>query len=478
MRKVNKYIASTYFVLGTLDLILLFTPINSGGLAFLAPIILYLGMSIGFISVRQKKFEKTTAYILIFSMFLVGLCTSNNIWACTMLIIYSLCVSALYFRKTLIIYSGSAITVATIIIQLLFHIYDYYTFLVIVIFIISTVLLMFFLAKCAENLMQSIIEKEAKSTSILTKLEKTMGIIKASSEVLNNDIVNFSSNLQSVKKASSDMKTSVQEVTKGVTEQAVSISQINQMMNDADKKIMETFEISEQMSDVSNKTINIVLNGYEKIKQMDKQMGIINSAETDSLKTVEKLQTNIEEVNKFLAGISQIAKQTNLLALNASIEAARAGESGKGFAVVADEVKKLAEQSAEIVKQINAITGQINEDTKNVFEKVQNGNIATQEGKEISRIINESFNNIQLSFNEIDKYIENELGMIKNTTSIFSKIGQESESIAGTAEQHSASMEEMLATVENENTCIENIYSFIQGLQSSAENLNNIVKNN
>lgn len=65
---------------------------------------------------------------------------------------------------------------------------------------------------------------------------------------------------------------------------------------------------------------------------------IFNASEL-SYNKILKLKENIENINGFLVGISDIASQTNLLALNASIEAARAGEAGKGFAVVAEEVR-------------------------------------------------------------------------------------------------------------------------------------------
>ncbi|MBC8062991.1 MAG: hypothetical protein H7Y18_20360 [Clostridiaceae bacterium] len=68
---------------------------------------------------------------------------------------------------------------------------------------------------------------------------------------------------------------------------------------------------------------------------------------------------NIDEVNKFLTGITQIAKQTNLVALNAAIEAAKSGETGKNIPLVADEVHKLAEQASNTVKQIEYIMNEI-----------------------------------------------------------------------------------------------------------------------
>src|SRR5699024_12335561 len=71
-----------------------------------------------------------------------------------------------------------------------------------------------------------------------------------------------------------------------------------------------------------------------------------------SLKDVERLKTNAEQVETIIAMVGDIEEQTNLLALNAYIEAERAGEHGKGYAVVADEISKLADESATSVHQI------------------------------------------------------------------------------------------------------------------------------
>jgi len=112
--------------------------------------------------------------------------------------------------------------------------------------------------------------------------------------------------------------------------------------------------------------------------------------------------------------------------------------------------------------------------TQNVVNKVKDGNTATKEGAVLVSEVNESFNKIQLSFNDIDSNIVNELKMIENTSSIFSKIQVESESIASISEEQSAATEEMLATMEEQSASINLIYSSMQEIKKSSEKLQSI----
>jgi len=48
----------------------------------------------------------------------------------------------------------------------------------------------------------------------------------------------------------------------------------------------------------------------EKINHMDTQIDIISYTVTESLSNVEELNRNVDEINNFLSGITQIAEQT------------------------------------------------------------------------------------------------------------------------------------------------------------------------
>lgn len=100
-------------------------------------------------------------------------------------------------------------------------------------------------------------------------------------------------------------------------------------------------EMSASISDVSNQALrstDISSRGQDAARQ--------------TLEMLDQLKRSIEEINKVINIIQDIAAQTNTLAINAAIEAAHAGESGKGFVVVASKVKALSIESARTTSRV------------------------------------------------------------------------------------------------------------------------------
>ena len=113
--------------------------------------------------------------------------------------------------------------------------------------------------------------------------------------------------------------------------------------------------------------------------------------------------------------------------------------------------------------------------TQKVVDKVKDGTVATNEGAILITDVTEGFKKIQSSFKDIDTNIADELKMIENTSSIFSKIHVETESIASISEEQSAATEEMLATMDEQSASINLIYSSMQEIKKASENLQSIV---
>ena len=80
--------------------------------------------------------------------------------------------------------------------------------------------------------------------------------------------------------------------------------------------------------------------------------------------SVDHLSTSIDDIERVVQMIAQIASRTSMLALNATIEAARAGAAGAGFRVVANEVKTLSHQTQVATDEIVASVARIRERAK------------------------------------------------------------------------------------------------------------------
>lgn len=172
------------------------------------------------------------------------------------------------------------------------------------------------LLKQQSNTKRTVLLNMNSTLANITKLNKLKAIISNINHqnIMTNKIYNFSEDLSS------------------------SISDIERLVIDVEKKVIEGQEISSEGHLKIQNTINSVRQSCEQVYDFKNQMF--------------EVQKHTEHITNLLNMIHQIADQTKLLALNATIEAARAGENGKGFNVVAHEVKQLSDTTQNVLSQV------------------------------------------------------------------------------------------------------------------------------
>lgn len=395
---------------------------------------------------------------------------------------FTIVLSALYFRKDILLIYGvvlNAFLIGGFTIRpeyLLGVNSNFREFFIRLLFTNAYLLVLYLLAKWGKELIQSSLDKERESSEILEKLQNTMDVIKKSSLTLNNNISKSNDNMTNTREISDAITQAIQEIAKGVEEEAASISNVNNRMQEANKVVLQLQEVSSIILKSSDETNEVITDGIRDVNQMNNQMKTVKSAISSALDTVTKMDRNMEKINIFLDSISKISEQTNLLALNAAIESSRAGEAGRGFAVVAEEVRKLAEESKNITTEIGKVTQEINHITDLALKEVVRGNDSVEESDKIVEEINSRFNTILQSFNNMNNNIKNEVQWMEQVTDFFRDIQLKVEDIASITEEHSATTEEVLSSIEDQNSRIYNIYNEMKEIANISSELQRVTQ--
>src|SRR5699024_1759008 len=215
-------------------------------------------------------------------------------------------------------------------------------------------------------------------------------------------------------------------------------------------------------------------NGY--MRSTSEQMEKINYVVNDTVKKMQDLNGQAQQISKLVAVINDVADQTNLLALNAAIEAARAGENGKGFAVVDEEVRKLAEQVAQSVHEITDIVSGIQTEASIVTESLQEGYSEVEDGTVKLRTTSETFDKINdavLTMTDQIRVVSNNLTDISSDSS---RLDESIEEVAAVSQLTASGVEDTSASGQQTSSAMEEVAASSEDLDTLAEELNNLIR--
>lgn len=240
----------------------------------------------------------------------------------------------------------------------------------------------YFLGYILANVGQDLMDKNTQKLSdVISKVNQLMEKLEDASSNLVCISEEENASIEEIASVTTSIVSDTTNIVEKTGESKNKLVLLKQKVENITKEMKKMDEISKNIAKVSV-TNEKALTNVQGISE------IINQSTTNTLTVTSKLQNKVQEIDKLLQLIENIAEETNLLALNASIEAARAGEEGKGFAVVAEQVKKLSENTSNSLQNVQVVIKEFKQDTEEV-EKLMSTNVeqVDRQGKLIDQTV-------------------------------------------------------------------------------------------
>lgn len=398
----------------------------------------------------------------------------------------SIAMVSLYFKKELILIHGILVNIEYIILYVfvpdsfLSEIHTYSDFTTIIILTDGVLILLYFLTKWGNDLVNKTAEKEAETGKLLGKLNGMFQSIKEVAATLDGSIGVLNEKTSNINETSKGILESVQQISAAIQEEASSVNVINGTMNSSMQGLNQSVSLSHGIMDKTNSMESMVEDGWRKVETAKNSMSTVQSAISMTAITVTELKESLDMINSLLYSIKDIAGQTTLLALNASIESARAGEQGKGFAVVAEQIRRLSEQSKAIVADITEVTDHISEKSAEAAEKSVEGDKAANSGLAMMSEVADFFKHIKDYYKDTNGEFQKNVKGIEELVNNFIEIQEQLMNVASISEENSAATEEILSYIEEENSqigFISETVGQIKALNDRMKDQRNAMKN-
>ena len=306
----------------------------------------------------------------------------------------------------------------------------------------------------------------------ISDISQQVGSLSASSEEAAASVEEITAGSASIAQSSSVVSTNAEKSVSAVELVMTAMEELNTSVAMVAAKVESVSHLTQEANGTST-------SGVKQAAVAEGGITAINGAVNDVGTIILEIRDQMNEINKIVVIISDIADQTNLLALNAAIEAARAGDAGMGFAVVANEVKTLAQESQGSAENIAKIITSLQHQSQRAATamdlattEVTKGSVAITDTIHLFNTIAKQVEEISHHMTEVASLSEEEAAAVQEITASVSEVKMMATETVREAVGSAAATEETSAALNQVSTLMSDLSVIATRINESISRLN------
>lgn len=280
---------------------------------------------------------------------------------------------------------------------------------------------------------------------------------------------------EQVNASSEEITSAVNLVTIGAAQQLSQVQNIVSIAENIEQDATNTLHATESAEELIGSVVDAAMDGREQAHKSVENIGMLVIETNKSVRAIQQLNENVNQIGASAEAIATIASQTNLLALNAAIESARAGEHGSGFGVIAQEIRKLNDSTTQAANEIGQLIEDIIASTSETIDQIRHVSVEVTSGKETIETSSNILQHIAFSVDESKKAVDDISAMASSQRNSLKEAVQLIEEMARIAESTSTSAEEVLASSEQQEQSMAEMANSAQDLALHSDQLGKLV---
>ncbi len=403
--------------------------------------------------------------------------------------VYSIAIASLYFSKRLNIVATSLTVIGVSIGQILAFYMDtlqddnFTEFNDVIIFgvipralvLVAVAAIFTMLCSRTATLLSNLLGAEEQK-QMLERMETMRNNASRTSETLFGMVTELSEIANTSLHANERIALESENLLTSTTENADSVEQADQGMQDISKQLVGLSEMNHKTSVLTDEISANTKENQHRMSDVTTSMEQIYGSTSECKQIISNLGEESKEIIGIIETITSISNQTNILALNASIEAARAGENGKGFAVVADEIQKLSEQTKNAVEDIGTIVREVVKNTEQAVDAMEKNALYTQNGMKSIEKANESSALVASSNAELTRQIHSIDEVAELIRDKSEEVSGSMKQISSNTQQNCNAVEQVTAATQENSAGTESLADIVGHIKELSEQLNRVVQ--